>query len=80
MEEPYAKILALETFRVEQVPPTVYYIPNFISESEETYLLHQVYAAPKPKWTQLSGRKKLQNWGEFSPTPSLWLELGGRGS
>ncbi|XP_034648171.1 alpha-ketoglutarate-dependent dioxygenase alkB homolog 6 isoform X2 [Trachemys scripta elegans] len=62
MEEPRAKILALETFRVEQVPPTVYYVPNFISKSEETYLLHQVYAAPKPKWTQLSGRK-LQNWG-----------------
>ncbi|KAM9113197.1 alpha-ketoglutarate-dependent dioxygenase alkB homolog 6 isoform 4-T7 [Pangshura tecta] len=62
MEESDAKILALETFRVEQVPPTVYYVPNFISELEETYLLHQVYAAPKPKWTQLSGRK-LQNWG-----------------
>ncbi|XP_074872481.1 putative RNA/DNA demethylase ALKBH6 [Carettochelys insculpta] len=62
MEEASTKIPALEAFRVEQAPPTVYYIPNFISESEEAYLLHQVYAAPKPKWTQLSGRK-LQNWG-----------------
>ncbi|XP_075771402.1 uncharacterized protein LOC102456975 isoform X2 [Pelodiscus sinensis] len=62
MEEPGTKIPALEAFRVEQAPPTVYYVPDFISESEEACLLHQVYAAPKPKWTQLSGRK-LQNWG-----------------
>nr|XP_006131478.2 uncharacterized protein LOC102456975 [Pelodiscus sinensis] len=62
MEEPGTKIPALEAFRVEQAPPTVYYVPDFISEAEEACLLHQVYAAPKPKWTQLSGRK-LQNWG-----------------
>ncbi|CAM4701132.1 unnamed protein product [Caretta caretta] len=73
MEEPCAKILALETFRLEQVPPTVYYIPNFISESEEAYLLHQVYAAPKPKWTQLSGRK-LQNWGGLPHPKGMVLE------
>ncbi|XP_027687001.1 alpha-ketoglutarate-dependent dioxygenase alkB homolog 6 isoform X2 [Chelonia mydas] len=73
MEEPCAKILALETFLLEQVPPTVYYIPNFISESEEAYLLHQVYAAPKPKWTQLSGRK-LQNWGGLPHPKGMVLE------
>uniref|UniRef100_A0AAY4E9G1 Fe2OG dioxygenase domain-containing protein n=1 Tax=Denticeps clupeoides TaxID=299321 RepID=A0AAY4E9G1_9TELE len=45
-----------------QAPSTVYYIPDFISEAEEDYLLQQVYRAPKPKWAQLSGRR-LQNWG-----------------
>uniref|UniRef100_A0A8D0H389 AlkB homolog 6 n=1 Tax=Sphenodon punctatus TaxID=8508 RepID=A0A8D0H389_SPHPU len=45
-----------------QTPLATYYIPDFISESEEAYLLQQVYGAPKPKWTQLSGRR-LQNWG-----------------
>ncbi|XP_018607077.2 alpha-ketoglutarate-dependent dioxygenase alkB homolog 6 isoform X2 [Scleropages formosus] len=43
-------------------PPTVYYVPEFITKSEEAYLLQQVYKAPKPKWTQLLGRR-LQNWG-----------------
>nr|XP_045011389.1 alpha-ketoglutarate-dependent dioxygenase alkB homolog 6 isoform X2 [Jaculus jaculus] len=61
-EEQDASIPALEPFRVEQAPPVIYYIPDFISKEEEEYLLRQVFNAPKPKWTQLSGRK-LQNWG-----------------
>ncbi|XP_025026925.1 alpha-ketoglutarate-dependent dioxygenase alkB homolog 6 isoform X3 [Python bivittatus] len=53
---------AVEPFRVAQSPPAAYYIPDFISEAEEQCLLQQIYSAPKPKWTQLSGRR-LQNWG-----------------
>ncbi|XP_047383578.1 alpha-ketoglutarate-dependent dioxygenase alkB homolog 6 isoform X3 [Sciurus carolinensis] len=62
MEEQDARVPALESFRVEQAPPVIYYVPDFISKEEEEYLLRQVFNAPKPKWTQLSGRK-LQNWG-----------------
>ncbi|XP_012292991.1 alpha-ketoglutarate-dependent dioxygenase alkB homolog 6 isoform X3 [Aotus nancymaae] len=62
MEEQDARVPALEPFRVEQAPPVIYYVPDFISKEEEDYLLRQVFNAPKPKWTQLSGRK-LQNWG-----------------
>ncbi|XP_036040100.1 alpha-ketoglutarate-dependent dioxygenase alkB homolog 6 isoform X2 [Onychomys torridus] len=62
MEEQDARVPALEPFRVEQAPPLIYYVPDFISKEEEEYLLRQVFNAPKPKWTQLSGRK-LQNWG-----------------
>ncbi|XP_036602357.1 alpha-ketoglutarate-dependent dioxygenase alkB homolog 6 isoform X2 [Trichosurus vulpecula] len=62
MDQCDAVIPSLEHFRVEQVPPIIYYVPDFISEQEEIQLLRQVYEAPKPKWTQLSGRK-LQNWG-----------------
>ncbi|XP_057707484.1 alpha-ketoglutarate-dependent dioxygenase alkB homolog 6 [Corythoichthys intestinalis] len=52
--------------------PTVYYIPDFISEEEEAHLLQQIYQSPKPKWTQLSGRR-LQNWGGL-PHPKGMLE------
>nr|XP_008122601.1 PREDICTED: alpha-ketoglutarate-dependent dioxygenase alkB homolog 6 [Anolis carolinensis] len=55
-------VLDLEAFKVAKSPPEAFYIPDFISEAEEAYLLQQVYGAPKPKWTQLSGRR-LQNWG-----------------
>ncbi|XP_032246266.1 alpha-ketoglutarate-dependent dioxygenase alkB homolog 6 isoform X3 [Phoca vitulina] len=61
MEDQDARVPALEPFRVEQAPPIIYYVPDFISKEEEEYLLRQVFNAPKPKWTQLSGRK-LQNW------------------
>ncbi|XP_073497769.1 alpha-ketoglutarate-dependent dioxygenase alkB homolog 6 [Phyllobates terribilis] len=52
----------LESFFIDKAPRAAYYIPEYITAEEEEYLLRQVYNAPKPKWTQLSGRK-LQNWG-----------------
>lgn len=52
----------LVKYILKEAPPTIYYVPNFITEAEEEYLLQQVYRAPKPKWTLLSGRR-LQNWG-----------------
>ncbi|XP_016084610.1 alpha-ketoglutarate-dependent dioxygenase alkB homolog 6 isoform X2 [Sinocyclocheilus grahami] len=61
----------LEKYIVKEAPPTFYYVPNFITEAEEEYLLQQVYRAPKPKWTQLSGRR-LQNWGGL-PNPKGML-------
>nr|XP_033812283.1 alpha-ketoglutarate-dependent dioxygenase alkB homolog 6 isoform X3 [Geotrypetes seraphini] len=57
-----SRISALEAFYIGQIPPAVYYVPGFITSAEEAFLLQQVYKAPKPKWTQLSGRR-LQNWG-----------------
>ncbi|XP_072301400.1 alpha-ketoglutarate-dependent dioxygenase alkB homolog 6 [Eucyclogobius newberryi] len=52
----------LRKFIVSSAPPVVYYIPDFITEEEESHLLRRVYESPKTKWTQLSGRR-LQNWG-----------------
>ncbi|XP_021095122.1 alpha-ketoglutarate-dependent dioxygenase alkB homolog 6 isoform X2 [Heterocephalus glaber] len=81
MEEQDARVPALEPFRVDQVvrmgvhraPPVIYYVPDFISKEEEEYLLRQVFNAPKPKWTQLSGRK-LQNWGGLPHPRGMVLE------
>ena len=49
-------------YKVLSAPGTVHYIPNFITEAEETSLLAQVARTPSPRWTQLSNRR-LQNWG-----------------
>lgn len=58
---------------ITKTPPTVYYIPDFITEEEERYLLQEVYKAPKPKWTQLSGRR-LQNWGGLPHPRGMLVE------
>ncbi|XP_064622185.1 alpha-ketoglutarate-dependent dioxygenase alkB homolog 6-like [Lineus longissimus] len=70
----------IENFRIKEAPSSVYYIPNFITEEEERYLVNQVDHAPKPKWTQLSNRK-LQNWGGLPDPKGMipeklpqWLE------
>ncbi|OJA13932.1 hypothetical protein AZE42_01334 [Rhizopogon vesiculosus] len=40
----------------------IYYIPNFISEDEEQYLLRKIEDSPKQKWKKLNNRR-LQLWG-----------------
>ncbi|VAH73112.1 unnamed protein product [Triticum turgidum subsp. durum] len=42
--------------------PTVLYVPDFISQTEQAQLLHHIYQAPAPKWKILKNRR-LQNWG-----------------
>ncbi|KAM3726454.1 Alpha-ketoglutarate-dependent dioxygenase alkB [Dirofilaria immitis] len=49
-------------FIVRKAPPTIRYIPNFITAEEEKFLLSKIYSVPKPKWQQLLSRR-LQNWG-----------------
>ncbi|XP_004226651.2 putative RNA/DNA demethylase ALKBH6 [Ciona intestinalis] len=56
---------------VQSVPNTAYYIPNFITEQKEQFLLNKIYKAPKTKWTCLSNRR-LQNWGGI-PQPKGML-------
>ncbi|KAK7270769.1 hypothetical protein RJT34_26178 [Clitoria ternatea] len=42
--------------------PTLYYIPDFITDSDQSFLLNNIYGAPASKWKLLKNRR-LQNWG-----------------
>ncbi|XP_004927141.1 alpha-ketoglutarate-dependent dioxygenase alkB homolog 6 [Bombyx mori] len=74
-------ITNIEDHIVIKAEPTAYYISKFITEAEEQLILSNIYAAPKPKWTQLSNRR-LQNWGGvphnkgmIAETIPTWLDL-----
>ncbi|XP_029386724.1 putative RNA/DNA demethylase ALKBH6 [Echeneis naucrates] len=73
MEYPTCILDQMKQFVIPGALPTVYYIPDFISEDEESYLLQQVYKSPKTKWTQLSGRR-LQNWGGLPHPKGMLVE------
>ncbi|OIV98956.1 hypothetical protein TanjilG_07391 [Lupinus angustifolius] len=42
--------------------PTLIYIPDFVTDSEQSFLLNNIYGAPTSKWKPLKNRR-LQNWG-----------------
>ncbi|KAG1683251.1 Alpha-ketoglutarate-dependent dioxygenase alkB 6 [Nymphon striatum] len=54
--------LDLKKYRVEQLPSVAYYIPDFISEEEESFLIQHILNSPKTKWNYL-GARRLQMWG-----------------
>ncbi|WVQ84112.1 hypothetical protein IAT38_006257 [Cryptococcus sp. DSM 104549] len=54
---------ALEHFRVSDIPPAAYYIPDFITEEEEEYLLRKLQESPQPKWKTVGTGRRLQYWG-----------------
>ncbi|GAB4856149.1 hypothetical protein Ancab_024790 [Ancistrocladus abbreviatus] len=42
--------------------PTLMYMPDFVTDDEQTQLLNNIYQAPISKWKTLKNRR-LQNWG-----------------
>jgi len=72
----------LTPFKVSSVD-TIYYIPNYITEEDEKYLLNQIYSQPQENWHQLKhAKRRLQKWGgevtkngleNNEPLPT-WLE------
>ncbi|TYJ54274.1 hypothetical protein B9479_005033 [Cryptococcus floricola] len=53
----------LEDFRIPDIPPAAFYIPNFVTEEEEAYLLERLESSPKPKWKTVGSGRRLQYWG-----------------
>lgn len=56
-------MMDLEKFIVTNVPTTCYYIPDFITESEEKLLIHNIQKTSSVRWTQLSNRRLLNVGG-----------------
>ncbi|KAL4793589.1 hypothetical protein BDV19DRAFT_391017 [Aspergillus venezuelensis] len=54
-------LLDLEAARVTRLRGDAFYIPDFISEAEEEYLLRKITSAPQPTWKNLS-RRRLQTY------------------
>ncbi|VZI05093.1 unnamed protein product [Fusarium fujikuroi] len=50
-------VLSLENARINTLPQTAYYIPNFITEQEEQNILDNISSAPKPRWKQLTKQR-----------------------
>ena len=62
----------IEGFRVQGLPAgTAFYVPDFLSQADQDYVLAQVGRTSKVKWTQLSNRR-LQNWGGV-PQPKVYF-------
>ncbi|XP_058453631.1 alpha-ketoglutarate-dependent dioxygenase alkB homolog 6 [Malaya genurostris] len=65
----------LQNFQVSQCPPSVYYVPNFITVEEESYILSTVGKTPKPRWTQLSHRRLINYGGVPHPKGMIAEEI-----
>ena len=44
---------------IDSLPPTCYYIPNFVSETEAEQILFQITRTPEKRWTLLAHRRLL---------------------
>ncbi|KAI2618728.1 hypothetical protein GGS26DRAFT_352128 [Hypomontagnella submonticulosa] len=52
---------SLDQVRITSLPPSAYYISDFITQEEENAILDKIASAPKPRWKQLTHRR-LQTW------------------
>ncbi|KAL9137915.1 MAG: hypothetical protein Q9175_000870 [Cornicularia normoerica] len=68
----YSLPASLQEVLISSLPASGYYIPNFITEIEETYLLQKINNAPLPTWKTLSRRRLQAHPSPLSPTNALF--------
>ncbi|KDQ55970.1 hypothetical protein JAAARDRAFT_36761 [Jaapia argillacea MUCL 33604] len=65
--------MTISQWQLQGVPATVYYVPDFVSEQEEEFMIRKILGSPRSSWKQLSNRR-LQIWGQCGDlTPSNLL-------
>lgn len=50
---------SLEKATLTELPPSGYYVPNFITEEEEQQILTSIHQLPATRWTKLTHRRLL---------------------
>lgn len=50
-------MIEIKDFHVKAVPDTCFYVPEFITESEEKLLIHNIEKTSSVRWTQLKNRR-----------------------
>ncbi|CAD6564263.1 MAG: hypothetical protein ASARMPRED_004357 [Alectoria sarmentosa] len=62
---------SLQEVLIPSLPASGYYIPNFITKTEEAYLLQKINSVPLPSWKSLSHRRLQAHPSPLSPTNTL---------
>lgn len=62
---------SLQGALIPSLPASGYYIPNFITETEEAYLLQKINSVPLPSWKTLSHRRLQAHPSPLSSTNTL---------
>jgi len=65
------KLQTLSAYTVTTLPSTAYYISNFLSPSEESYLFSTILNQPAKKWTYLSHRRLQTHPAPLTPSGHL---------
>ena len=68
--------------RLEDLPSSAYYVPDFLSREREDLLIREIYKTPKVRWTQLRNRRLINFGGVPHPKGMIaeplptWLQVG----
>eukprot|EP01104_Vermistella_antarctica_P018954 TRINITY_DN7216_c0_g1_i1.p1 TRINITY_DN7216_c0_g1~~TRINITY_DN7216_c0_g1_i1.p1 ORF type:complete len:341 (-),score=31.74 TRINITY_DN7216_c0_g1_i1:85-1107(-) len=59
--------------KVDAAPDTLFYVPGYLSETEEEALMKDIYSQPSSRWELLKARR-LQNWGGTPKSSGMDIE------